>query len=111
MPKQGMEGFGELLGDLWRELTPVVRACLFGGMALGFALSVYLILRIPAEEPHSYMVARAELRVILFMVFGLTFLGAFAGTAVGVSLELLFGKKDGTDKKKSNRRGGKSSRR
>src|SRR5262245_593259 len=32
MPKSGLAGLGELFRDLWRELTPIVRTCLFAGL-------------------------------------------------------------------------------
>ena len=104
MPKRGWEGLGELLGDLYRELTPVVRFCLFGGMALGFGLAFYVIYRGSDDGSHEYwgyMLARAELRVLFGILCVLTFTGAFVGTTVGVVLEVLFDGKDGSDKKKA----------
>jgi hypothetical protein len=107
MSKQGWEGLGELLGDLYRELTPVVRFCLFGGMALGFGLAFYVIYRVSddgSNESLGYIVARAEFRVFFGILCVLTFAGAFVGTTVGVLLEVLFGGRDGSDKKKPPRR-------
>jgi hypothetical protein len=107
MSKQGWEGLSELLGDLYRELTPVVRFCLFGGMALGFGLAFYLIYRMSDDGSHEYwgyIIARAELRLLFGKLCVLTFTGAFIGTTVGVLLEVLFGGQDGSGKKKPPRR-------
>jgi hypothetical protein len=106
MPKQGWAGLGELLGDLYRELTPVVRFCLFGGMALGFGLAWYVIYRISDDGSHEswgYIIARAELRILFGILCVLTFAGAFIGTTIGVLVEVLFGGQDGSDKKKPRR--------
>jgi hypothetical protein len=114
MPKQGWEGLGELFADLWRELSPTVRYCLFGGMALGFGLGLYFIFRTSADETAAnvgYIAARAEFRLLFAILCGLSVVGALLGTGLGVTLELLLGNRDGTDKKKPRGKGGKSNRR
>ncbi len=102
MPKQGREGLAELLGDLWRELTPVVRTCLFAGMGLGFFLGLYFILQVPGDEAVDAALW-VPLRLVLVMVVGLTALGGFLGTAAGVLLELLVFGKDGAPPPKRRR--------
>jgi hypothetical protein len=93
-----------LLDDLWRELSPVVRICLFAGMGLGFFTALYLMIGIPPEEEHSWFVLRTELRVLFVMLFVLTFAGAFAGLVLGVTIELVFGIEDPPDGKKRRRK-------
>ena|SRR5579883_2716537 len=107
MPKQGREGLAELLGDLWRELSPVVRVCLFGGMGVGFFTALYLTLGIPPEQGQSWLVLRAEARVLFVMLCVLTFAGAFAGLVLGVTVELVLGIEDRTDGGKRRGRRGK----
>ena len=104
MPKQGREGLGELLGDLWRELSPVVRICLFGGMVIGFFAALYFTLGIPAEEGQSWLVLRTEARVLFVLLCVLTFAGAFGGLVLGVTVELVFGIEHPPDGKKGRRR-------
>jgi hypothetical protein len=99
MPKQGWAGLGELLRDLYRELTPVVRICLFAGMTIGFALGLYIAYRVPGDESWNLFTLRLEIRLLFLLLCGLTFLGAILGTAFGVTLELVFGAKDGPAKK------------
>lgn len=109
MPKQGREGLSELLSDLWHELTPVVRTCLFAGMGFGFFVTLYLANGVPADEPRRAMFVEIRLFIVLFFV--LTFVGGFVGLAVGVGLEYVFGIKDDPNKKKRWRKRDKSSRR
>jgi hypothetical protein len=102
MPKQGREGLSELLGDLWHELTPVVRTCLFAGMGLGFFLALYFMLQVPKDEAVDAALW-VPLRLVLVMVVGLTALGGFLGTAAGVLLEILVFGKDGAPPRKRRR--------
>jgi hypothetical protein len=104
MPKQGREGLSELLGDLWHELTPVVRTCLFAGMGLGFVLTLYFMLQVPGDEAADVALSvPVPLRLVLVMVVGLTALGGFLGTAAGVLLEILVYGKDGAPPRKRRR--------
>jgi hypothetical protein len=99
MSKHGFEGLGDLFRDLWRELHPLVRAGLFAGMGIGFALGLVFVLSLPPDYGRLVAGNRVQYRTILLprvlIVLGIGLLGTFLGTAIGVTLELLFGRGDG----------------
>jgi hypothetical protein len=94
MPEQGIEGLGELLGDLYRELSPIVRNCMFGGMGVGFLATAGWFVLGPSTDillvPTSI---RAGL-VLLFLFCLPTVFCGFVGCFVGVALEFLIKGKD-----------------
>jgi hypothetical protein len=109
MPKQGFAGLAELFRDLWRELTPVVRVGLFAGLGLGLALGLTYVLRLPPDYARLVGGNRVEYRTVLMprvaIVVGIAILGGLLGTAAGVTFEMVFGKRDGEEKKPRRRRG------
>jgi hypothetical protein len=115
MPKQGLRGIWELIRDLWRELTPVVRTCLFVGLGIGFLLGINYLLGLQADYARLNRDNRVEYRTILLprlaILVGITILGGVLGTAVGVAVEFTFRESDASEKKKPWYRKGRSSRR
>jgi hypothetical protein len=92
MPKQGWEGFGELVGDLWRELSPIVRGGVFTGFGLGVLTTVYYMAFGPSTGVWFVPLSPTAAGFLLCLLFMPAFLGAFAGCVVGVVLEMILGK-------------------
>lgn len=106
MPKQGMEGLGELLGDLFKELSPLVRGSLFTGLGLGVLATIALFIWTPDTGVWYIPLGGTGLGFLLFLLFVPAMLGAFVGCIAGVIIELLIGKKEPP----SNKRGGRGGR-
>ena len=107
MSRHGFEGLGDLFRDLWRELNPLVRAGLFAGMGLGFVVGLAFVLSLPPDYARLVAGNRLQYRTILLprvlIVVGATLFGTFLGTAVGVTLELLFGRGDSSENQERRR--------
>jgi hypothetical protein len=105
MPKQGWEGITELLGDLWRELTPIVRTCVFTGMGLGLLATISWLVFGPSIEMIFIPLSIRALGVLVFILCIPAVIGGVVGCGVGVLIELIFGKGEPTSGKyKSKRR-------
>lgn len=94
MPKQGWEGAWELVDDLWRELPPILRVCVFAGIGLSLVATVFLVLIGLSSGIWIIPDTLGALSVLLFLLLVPALIGAILGTFVGVVLELVFGKKD-----------------
>lgn len=82
MPKKDLNSFGGLLGDLWQELSFIVRAFLFLGLAAGLTVMVLWIISINSDAS-----VRLVGRSIIALGFGFVALGGVAGLVVGVIVE------------------------
>jgi predicted PurR-regulated permease PerM len=94
MPKQGLAGVTELLGDLYRELSPIVRACVFTGIGLGLLATVGWLVFGPST---GILIIPTSLGALGFLVFVFclpAFAGGILGCLVGVLIEVVFGKGD-----------------
>jgi hypothetical protein len=94
MPKQGWEGVTELIGDLYRETTPIVRTCLFGGAGLGLIVTIWFFAAGPNTGILIIPRSLAALSVLAFLFFVPTIIGGFVGCFFGVLLEIILGKND-----------------
>jgi len=94
-----IEDTGNLLTDLWRNTSPLVRAGLFAGLGLGLLAGTYFGLRAGAEllEWGSW-----EPSVCAFI--GCTAVGGVVGLAGGVVVELVVDKVRGPQDKKTKKR-------
>jgi hypothetical protein len=114
MPKQGLAGVWQSMQSLWREQTPLVRTCLFVGIAIGFLLGINHILGLPADYGRPNKESPVEFRTFVLprisMVAGISILGGVVGTALGVTTELVFREKKESDQNKPWYRRGKSRR-
>jgi hypothetical protein len=82
MPKKDLNDLGGLLGDLWKELSPVVRTFLFLGLAGGVLTGVLLLFGLPSD----YSVRLAG-RILIWVGLGLVVAGGVLGLLAGVVVE------------------------
>jgi hypothetical protein len=101
-----IEDTGNLLTDLWRNTSPIVRTGLFGGLGVGLLAGTYFGLMFLAElsAPSSVGVRRGVLWPSLCTLFGLTAAGGFVGLFLGVVVELVVDKIRGPQDKKPKKR-------
>lgn len=106
MPERGRRGLHGLFGDLYRELSPPVRICLFAGLGLGFMLGVYFVASVPPDQAAGRPVYRTDPRLFALFILGLTVGGAVLGCVAGVLLDFALRRDGGMHDKK--RRGKKT---
>jgi hypothetical protein len=101
-----VEDTGNLLTDLWRNTSPIVRTGLFVGLALGLLAGTYfaLVALFELSEYSSAGVRRSVLWPSVCTLFGLTVAGGFVGLVLGVVVELVVDKIRGPQDKKKKRR-------
>ena len=108
MSKHGILGLWDLVRDLWRELTPIVRCCLFAGVALGLSVGLVYVLRLPPDYGRLVSGNRIQYPTILVPRLAIVLVGAFlgglVGTAIAVVTEMMFGRPEGIDGKKRQHR-------
>jgi hypothetical protein len=104
MSLQGWEGIVELIRDLWRETTPIVRTCLFTGMGLGMMTTFGWLIFGPSTGILIVPTRFFAFGVLVFVLFLPAFVGAFLGCFVGVLIELLLGKGEPPSAKGKSRR-------
>jgi hypothetical protein len=94
-----IEDTGNLLTDLWRNTSPIVRTGLFGGLGLGLLAGTYFGLRAGAE-----LLGWGSWEPSVCAFVGCTVVGGFVGLASGVAVELIVDKIRGPQDKKPRRR-------
>src|SRR4051812_16467354 len=93
MPKRDLRDFRGMLADIFREVSPAVRAGMAAGIALG-ALAAFLVLRQVPEEPGQLTRAverRFTYPLLIYTGIGLMAAGGFVGCLAGVLIEALAG--------------------
>jgi hypothetical protein len=88
MPQKDLGSLSELLADLWRELSPIVRVCFFLGFGLGIGFALYLT-RIAFRDTPSLRLGFDLIRLGWFPLL-LGGLGGLVGLAVGAGVEYLW---------------------
>jgi hypothetical protein len=96
-----IEDTGNLLIDLWRNTSPIVRTGLFGGLGLGLIAGLYFALFLDTD---FYGIGRALWSPSLCALFSLTVVGTFVGLGLGVAVEMVVDKVRGRQDKKKGRR-------
>jgi Na+/proline symporter len=84
MPKKDFNDLGGLLGDLWRELSPIVRIGLFLGMAAGAVVTILWLNSYPADNS-----VRLVARTLILLGLVLMAVGAVVGLLLGVVVETI----------------------
>jgi hypothetical protein len=103
MRSRDEEEFGRLIEDLQRELPPLVWKPMLAGMALGFMAGIFATVTLawgPSGVGSNYQTRRWYSLTWVALPFGLGFVGAIVGLAIGLGLDQVFGRKGDAGKKK-----------
>jgi hypothetical protein len=101
MRNDPIEDTGNLLIDLWRNTSPIVRVGLFGGLGLGLLAGTYYGLWLGGQ----FLTRTWPVWEPSFCAFiGCTVAGTTIGLALGVAVELVVDKIRGPQDKKRRRR-------
>jgi hypothetical protein len=91
MRKEGWAGFFEALGDVLREVSPIVRAGIVLGFLAGLGVVGYLTFSPIGDDPTDSSLLFAR-RLVLVIWIAIILAGGFLGLLAGTVVELIWHK-------------------